>query len=213
MRIVYGKGKPSEFRTQHVRGRKSSHSFEIIITPPQPNFLRQVPGVIIFISQSRKALLPFWLAAVVNGTAAHTTYIAYPACIRLDGEGVIQFSETRWLCHVMIRDERPRKVRDLFVFLLPGLYCAGKNAQINEKKGGRPHLGYKGLSHQYYNNCRTATHMKNKRSWLHKRENEKHALEISDFFYYVARLEGRSVRVWCAIKSICWKSDSYIIST
>jgi hypothetical protein len=55
--------------------------------------------------------------------------------------------------------------------------------------------------------------MKNKRSWLHKRENEKHALEISDFFYYVARLEGRSVRVWCAIKSICWKSDSYIIST
>jgi hypothetical protein len=35
----------------------------------------------------------------------------------------------------MIRDERPRKVRDLFVFLLPGLYCAGKNAQINEKKG------------------------------------------------------------------------------
>lgn len=94
---MYGKGKPSEFRTQHVRGRKSSHSFEIIITPPPTEFFPPSARCDYFYQSVTQSVTSFLTGCRREyGTAAHTTYryIVYPACIRLDGEGV-QFSETR----------------------------------------------------------------------------------------------------------------------
>jgi len=76
--------------------------------------------VIIFISQSRKALLPFWLAAIVNGTLTelHThTYIQW-----VDWTG--------WNAMIVMIWRGQEKYRDLRDFPV-----AGKMARKKNEKG------------------------------------------------------------------------------